>query len=360
MSENRLCLVVPSLQPGGMERVMSELAGYYATKENIEVHLVLYGRTREIFYSVPDSTPIHKPGFRFNDKRRRVSTLKTIWYLRKTIKKIDPHGILSFGEYWNSFVLLALLGLSYPVYISDRCSPDKRFNWFHTLLRAILYSRSGGIITQTEYARKVYLSQFRKANIYVIGNPIRQISPGIARREKTILSVGRLIKSKNFDRLIELFGSLNRTDWKLVIIGGNAIKQDVLSGLNSLIDSLGLESRVILTGFLTDIDIYYQTSSIFALASESEGFPNVIGEAMSAGMPVVSFDCVAGPSEMITDGVNGFLVPMNNYALFQERLIQLIDDQSARERMGLNAINSIKKFSVQPIGESYLKTIFPK
>ncbi len=359
MNGSRLCLVIPSLQVGGMERVMSELAGYLDTKRAIEVHLLLYGITREIFYPVPDRVLIHKPEFEFNNRHRLVSTWKTLLFLRRTVKKIDPQCILSFGEYWNSFVILALLGLSFPIYISDRCSPEKKFSRFHTFLRNILYPRTNGIIVQTENARQIYEDKFRKATVTVIGNPIRQIGSGVKVRENVILSVGRLIKSKNFDRLIQLFESLNRPDWKLVIIGGDALKQDVSANLHELIRSRGLETRVVLAGYQSDIDGYYMKSGIFALASESEGFPNVIGEAMSAGLPVVAFDCVAGPSEMITDGLNGYLIPLNDYTLFRDRLLQLIDDRSLCERLGTQARIDIQKFSVGEIGARYLKTIFP-
>ena len=83
----KLCLVIPSLQAGGMERVMSELAGYFAEKNDIEVHLILYGISREIFYPVPESIIIHKPSFNFNNKSRWISSLRTLFYLRITIKR---------------------------------------------------------------------------------------------------------------------------------------------------------------------------------------------------------------------------------------------------------------------------------
>jgi hypothetical protein len=70
-------------------------------------------------------------------------------FLRKKVKLIKPDSILSFGEYWNSFVLIALIGLPYPVFISDRCSPDKEFTRIHTILRKWFYPKAKGIIAQT-------------------------------------------------------------------------------------------------------------------------------------------------------------------------------------------------------------------
>jgi GalNAc-alpha-(1->4)-GalNAc-alpha-(1->3)-diNAcBac-PP-undecaprenol alpha-1,4-N-acetyl-D-galactosaminyltransferase len=110
MVEKKICLVIQSLQAGGMERVMSELTGYFAIKKDTELHLILYGITREIFYPLPDTINIHKPSFRFNNKWRFIYTIKTFFFLRSKIKKINPTSILSFGEYWNNFVLLSVLG----------------------------------------------------------------------------------------------------------------------------------------------------------------------------------------------------------------------------------------------------------
>ena len=85
-----ICLVVHSLQAGGMERVMAELASFFSGIKNLEVHIVLYGINREIFYSLPPTVIVHKPGFEFNDQRRRLSSLKTLFFLRKKIKELKP------------------------------------------------------------------------------------------------------------------------------------------------------------------------------------------------------------------------------------------------------------------------------
>jgi GalNAc-alpha-(1->4)-GalNAc-alpha-(1->3)-diNAcBac-PP-undecaprenol alpha-1,4-N-acetyl-D-galactosaminyltransferase len=353
MEKKILCLVIPSLQAGGMERVMSELATNFASKGDIEVHLVLYGISREIFYPIPDSINIHKPSFNFNNRWRLFYTIRTLFFLRRTIKKIIPKSILSFGEYWNSFVLLALLGLSYPVYISDRCSPEKKFNTFHSFLRKVLYPKAEGIIAQTELAKQFITGEFRHNNIAVIGNPIKQTFKNINHKEKKVLTVGRLIKSKNHDKLIEVFCKINKPGWKLVIVGGKALKQNMLEQLNKLIADLNVKSKVILAGYQDNIEKFYHQSSIFAFASSSEGFPNVIGEAMAAGLPTVALDCIAGPSEMIENEVNGFLIPINDFNTFRKRLEQLMSDESLRIRLGSRAKISIKKYSLENIARQY-------
>lgn len=337
---------------------MAELARHFCEKIDIEAHLLLYGRNPEIFYRVPENLIVHKPHADFNRKLRILATFGRLRFIRQEIVKISPNTVLSFGEIWNSFVLLALSGLNYPVYISDRCRPDKHLGFIHEILRKWLYPKAKGIIVQTSKAKEIYQSLFQFPSIKVIGNPIREITvrPEI-QKENIVLTVGRLIPSKNHARLIESFVKLNKPAWKLVIVGGNALKMDLKGELQLLINKLGAGENVILTGNLKDVDNYFLKSKIFVLTSDSEGFPNVLGEAMSAGLPVVAFDCVAGPSEMINNGIDGFLLPVFDFNSLEEKVLTLMDDKDLREQMGREAMSSIKRFSINHIGEMYYSFI---
>ena len=128
--------------------------------------------------------------------------------------------------------------------------------------------------------------------------------------------------------------------------------------LKELAKDLKIEQKVIFTGKQENIEEIYSKSSIFAFTSSSEGFPNVIGEAMSAGLPVIAFDCVAGPSEMITDGYNGYLIPLFDYKQFELKLAKLMKDENLREVLGSNARESIKKFSSEKICESFYQVYY--
>ncbi len=355
----KVCLVIHSLQAGGMERVMAELATYFSAKENVKVHLVLYGINREIFYNIPPEVIIHQPGFQFRADQRKLSSLKTIFFLRKEIKTIKPDAVLSFGEYWNNFVLIATLGLGYPVFVSDRSQPDKSLGRFQENLRKILYPKAKGVIAQSEKARGIYGGLYKHPNITVIGNPIREILPasGQVERENIVLMVGRLIATKHQDKLIELFVKINKPGWKLIIVGYDHLKQNHMTRLQELIVKLNAQDRVTLTGKQSNVEEYYLKSKIFAFTSSSEGFPNVIGEAMSAGLPVVAFDCIAGPSELIQDNATGFLIPLFDYEGFQEKLELLMNDDVKREEFGRRARKNIQKFSVENIGDKFLSAL---
>lgn len=340
-----------------MERVMSELASYFASNNTqMDVHLVLYGITREIFYTIPENIIVHRPAFKFNNKIRFISSLRTVIFLRTIVKKISPRAILSFGEYWNSFVLIAFCLLKYPIYVSDRCQPDKNLGFFHNFLRKKLYPNAAGIIAQTEKAKDIYSKLQLNNNIRVIGNPIRIIHQNKKiKKENIVLTVGRLIKTKHHDLLINIFLSVPKPDWKLVIVGYDHLKQNISAQLRKLIFDNNAQERIILEGKQSDIELYYLKSRIFAFTSSSEGFPNVIGEAMSAGLPVIAFDCVAGPSEMIEDKENGFLVPLFDIEMFRNRLMMLMENDDLRNRIGMTAQKDIRKYSADVIGRDYLE-----
>lgn len=354
----RICCTLPHLIIGGMERVMSELANDFAARADAEVHLVLYGMAREIKYKLDDRIIVHQPNFEFDNRCRMYYTLKSMWWLRREIERIEPDAMLSFGEYWNNLVLLSCLGLRYPIYVSDRSEPAKDLGRVHNFLRRHLYKRASGIVCQTQKAKEITLSRHCYENVRVIGNPIRTIT-GTADRDNAVIAVGRMIETKHYDRLIRIFVGL-QTDWKLRIVGGDAQRQNHFARLSALIKELNAEDRIELLGYRNDVDELLLRSKLFAFASSSEGFPNVIGEAMSAGLPVVAYDCIAGPSDMIEDGVNGYLIPLFDDATFGEKLLGLMENELLRSEFSDCAKSSIRRFSAQSICSQYFEFITGK
>lgn len=356
--KTKIVFIIPSLQSGGMERVMSQLLLYFSKHTEFELHLVLYGIKRDIFYEIPDSVILHKPKFDFNNNLRLWSTIKTLFFIRKTLNKIQPHSILSFGELWNNFVLLSSLGLSIPVYVSDRCQPDKSLGKLHDNLRRFLYPKAKGVICQTETAKAIYKKMFSHDNFIVIGNPIKTIASGNSLpKENTVLSVGRLIETKHYDELIQMFAELDQMNWKLVIVGGDALKQSNKEKLEQVIQDLKMEEKIILAGKQSDVDQFYNKSKIFAFTSSSEGFPNVVGEAMTAGLPVIAYDCVAGPSDLIEDSHTGYLVPVHDTPTYKIKLKKLMEDEELRLEMGEKGQQTVKKYSLEAIGHKFQKAI---
>ena len=355
---NKILITIHSLKVGGMERVASELANRFEGRKELEIHIILYGIKRDIFYTLNPNIVVHKPNFEFNNKNRTASTIKTLFFLRTKIKNLKPDTVLSFGEYWNNLVLLATIGLKVPIFIADRSTPLKNLGKVQNMLRKYLYPMAEGLIVQTEKASRIYKQRFKNLNIEVIGNPISKIDiQKIIQRENIILTVGRLIETKHIDRLIKIFSKLEVSNWKLVIVGANAKQQNTKEKLEKLVNYLKVKDQVIFAGNQKDVTGYYLKSKIFAFTSSSEGFPNVIGEAMSAGLPVVAYDCIAGPSEIITDGDDGFIIPLFDDVLFQQKLEFLMKDDNSRNLMGLKAIENSKRYDSKTISSQFLKAI---
>ena len=350
----RICLVIHSLSIGGMERVMSLLANNFAEREDTEVHLVLIGIKREVHYPVDSSVHIHRPDFTFKNSRRTFDTLRTMSFIRSEVKSIEPDTVLSFGEMWNNMVLLSLYGLRFPIYISERSQPGKNLGRLHNFLRNKLYPAAAGYIAQTEKAKQICLGNKWNGNVKVIGNPIRRVEKNPAvKKENIILTVGRLIKTKHFDHLIEIFSEIDHSAWKLMIVGGDAKKLKLSEELQQKVEELKMGDRILLEGQQKDVDSYYSKSKLFAFTSSSEGFPNAIGEALSAGLPVVAYDCEAGPSDMISDGENGYLVPLFDKEKFRNKLHQLMENDELRERFGDKSNLKLQNFEESKVAQSF-------
>ena len=352
---NKIVFTLPTLTAGGMERFTSELANYFAKYDEVDVYIVLYGKYIKPHYNTDSRIRIIEPDFDYNEKAKAIEGLKRAIWLRKTIRKINPDTVMSVGTSWNKFVLLSLLGTKYNVFVSDRGNPFKKQSRVYRILEKLLYPGAAGIVAQTNTARDIYRKKKLNDNIVVLLNPIREIDNADQVRSKTIVSVGRLIETKHFDRLIHIFSKIENKEWKLIIIGGESLNQRNMFKLQSLSKELNISDRVIFTGAITNVDDYLTQASIFAFTSSSEGFPNALAEAMSAGLPAISYDCPTGPSDIIVDGENGFLIPLFDDDAFVDRLNILIDNEDLRNKMGTTAKEKSREFTTEVIGRKFFE-----
>jgi len=227
MSKKKICLVIPSMISGGMERVMSELANYLV-KNDARVWLILMFRD-EVFYKLDPRIQVIEPSFR---KRSNLTYAFFLFpFVRRKIRSIHPDTVLSFGERYNSYVLLATLGLPYPVYISDRSSPHKSLSNFNLWMSKLLYKKSAGIVAQTSKAAELLSKRLKGAqsNIRVIPNPLREIRRTNPPKKNQILALGRLVREKRYDRLLEIVSLLKDKSWNLVIVGDGSLRPQVES-----------------------------------------------------------------------------------------------------------------------------------
>lgn len=331
--------------------MMSELANYLL-KKDVAVWLILMFKD-EVFYKLDPGVQIIEPAFR---KRSNLTYAFFLFpFLRRKIRKIAPDAVLSFGERYNSYVLLATRGLPVPVYISDRSSPHKNLSSFNLWMSKVLYKRAAGVVAQTTKAADLLSRRLKGAqdNIRVISNPLREIQRSDPLKKNQIVALGRLVREKRYDRLLEVVSFLNNKSWKLIIVGDGYMRSEV----ENWILEYGVQDRVILAGQQKEVDPYLAESKIYVLSSDIEGYPNALCEAMAHGLACISFDCVAGPSDIIEDGLNGILIEDGYTELFARELDQLIEDEDKRKQLGEEAEKIRARHHGDRIFEQYLEFI---
>ncbi|MFC7383482.1 glycosyltransferase family 4 protein [Sphaerisporangium rhizosphaerae] len=171
--------------------------------------------------------------------------------------------------------------------------------------------------------------------------------------EKVVVGIGRVVWAKGFDRLVNAWKSVAEThpDWVLRIYGGGTPERE--EKLRDRIDAAGLSDKVFLMGSTPEIGVELSKASIYAVSSRYEGFGMTILEAMSKGVPVVSFNCPHGPKEIITDGHDGLLVRSKKAAALAAGICRLIEDEELRREMGANALKTAASYDMEVIGAQW-------
>lgn len=224
---------------------------------------------------------------------------------------------------------------------------------FHRIVRRIFYPRLDAVVVLTERDKKHY--SFLK-NCFVIPNSLSfETDIKNSWSEKKILSIGRYTRQKGFDFLIETAKELknNFSDWKVEIIGSG--EDEKL--LKDLVSEYHLKDNVLFLPPTKDVVSLYKSASIYCMSSRWEGLPMVLIEAQTCGLPIVSFDCPEGPSEVVLNNENGFLCKPDNPHDLAEKLKLLMNDESLREKFGKNAFESSKRFSSETIGEKWRRLL---
>lgn len=343
-------IVTRGLTAGGMERTSVNLAGYFHSMNYRVVYFTLFKTPH--FFKLDPAIEIVEPSINRESYNKFIYALKLIPTLRRIIKAKKIDYVLGIGEYFNPFTIFATFGLGCSVFVSDRLSPDIKLGLVD-IFKKISYPFATGAISQTQYAATKLGANTYLKNIVVIPNPLKPI-PKVAVPLKTqIVSVGRLNPEKGHRILIEAFSKIESKDWNLMIIGDGVERNN----LQELVGNLNISDRVKFTGELVDFSKELAESQIFILPSLSEGFPNALIEAMSVPLACISSDCVAGPSDIIEDGVNGILVNPNDVEALTLKIDALINDEALRIKLTNNAYRIIENLEFGLIAKRYLDFI---
>lgn len=242
----------------------------------------------------------------------------------------------------------------------------------HTWLARWIYPRLSQLVFVSHGNRQTLrtLIPLREERLSVIHNPLNAARVQALAREAlpewatfmtsrpTVLGVGRLVRQKGFDRLIEAHAALRAqgSQHDLLILGEGGLRPE----LEALARRLGVADSVHLPGQTANPYPLMRHAAAFALSSRYEGFPTVILEAMVCGAPVVAFNCPSGPSELLEGGQHGLLVPADDRAALADGLAAVLRDKTLRLRLreaGLRRVQDFAPERVVPTWEALLRGV---
>ena len=389
----RIVFCTPALySAGGVERVVSFKASYFAEQLGYDVTIIVTeGQGRTCYFPLSDKVKVinfelgfeelwkasfMKKVYLYLTKQRQYKRLLktelihirpdiTISMLRREINFLMdiPDGSKKIGE-------LHVNRTNYRNFEANESSVLKRFFakfWMRSLVDKL--KRLDQLVVLTEKSKAAWPELL---NVTVIPDPIPiQVECGVrseecAVRAKRVVTIGRYAYQKGYDLLLQAWAEVERTrkeergrrnegireleNWTLDIYG-----QGDQAGYRQLMAELGIDTNWChLNGPVEDVVKAYMESSIFVLSSRFEGFGMVLVEAMACGLPVVSFDCPAGPDEIITDGVDGLLVPSGDVHALAEKLMTLMADENLRRRLGQQARQTAQRYDMAVLANQWI------
>lgn len=390
-NKKHIAMYIGSLQKGGAERVMSNLADYffeqgyrvtlvttYLADDEYEVRHAAWkrvpaGAPNAICVADLDENPVwvdpeggeqggikrvfsallkEEQQGRIKNLKLRQDKLRGIW------KALKPDLILSFLGKNNVMALSTGTKEGFKVVVSVRSDPDREYS-SASLKAAMLttFRKAAGVVVQSQGAKDRFPKYIQKKCI-ILPNAIDPsfIRPRyVGDREKKIVMVARLNENKNQAMVMEAFKEATKdkfSDYRLVFYGDGPAR----SQLRRLAESLGVEKRVEFKGNVTHVAEHIEKAYMFILASNYEGMPNSLIEAMSLGLACISTDCpCGGPRDLIEDGVNGLLVPVGDKDAMAAAMIRILEDRELADKMGTEACKIQEKCSPEVTNTKWKK-----
>lgn len=358
----KICFFHYSMQAGGIERTIALLSEMYTAMGDCVSILTL--DSEKSFYPIAPEVQQIRLGL----DAASSGTLQAIKHnvqrvsaLRKALRDLQPDILVTFGTNTELLGSLAKRGLSIKLVGAERTNPFLRAASFWSKNAGKIARLCDGFLFQTQGAASYYPESVREKAL-VVQNGIdatayeRLDCPWSAR--KNICAVGRMDADKGIDDVIRAFAIVHSKLPDVVLdLYGDGEKQNELETLAA---SLELSDHVIFHGRCSAMPEAYSAHRVLLMMSRREGFPNVLLEAMASGCVCVAGDCDFGPSELIREGENGFLVPLGDYEAAAERVLFALGNDDAAQSISSKAkvvrqTNNIKRIGQQI--HDYLETI---
>ena len=356
--------------PGGMERVLLNKVRYLVGKGGYEISIVTTDQKgRRSFFPFPSEVKMTDLGINYTDDKFKDPFTKIAGYFRR--KRLHKKRLTAYLKEVRADIVISLYPCESSFIPSIKDGSKKILEFHQCKLVRLCYDRKG-IIGLTDkirtrmdekmvrrFDRFVVLTEEDKGywgdlpNILVIPNAALAIpEKKTTLSAKRVIAVGRLDHQKAFDRLIKawsLISPASRPGWRLDIFGQGEWEEM----LKNMITELGLSDSVSVNRPTQRIFDEYSASAFLAMTSHYEGFPMVMIEAMSCGLPVVTFDYPCGPKDIITEGVDGLIVKDGDLQAFANAMASLMNDKTLLESMSAQAPKVVERYSEEKVMEKW-------
>jgi len=352
-SIKKICFFISDISKiGGTERVCTEVANRLFI-EGFQVQVLSMYNAKPFFKLLPGIKVASVLAKRVN----RFLIPYTVWEIRKKFEVIKPDIVIDVDSALFLYTRIATIKMQLKIVIWEHFN----FKFANQSLarrvsRKMALKYGDAIVTLTEKDREVWRKYAPNKHIVSIPNPSPLAPSRINEHERKqiVLSVGRLTAQKGFDILLNVWAKVNQhvsSGWMLYIIGSGEWK----NRLESQIQKARLQASVKLIPATGEIENYYRQAAIYCMTSRFEGFPMALLEAQSFGLPLLSFDCETGPSEIITSGYNGLLVKNGDVDAMASELTMLIERAEIRTNFGTNAKKNAEQYQIDHIIKLWFK-----
>jgi glycosyltransferase involved in cell wall biosynthesis len=369
--KKNVMFIIPSLSGGGAERVLVNLLGNL-DRSRFAPFLVIFDDRNDYPGEIPSD--VETASLHSLDKRGIRGHLRLIRAISLLMKRQKPDVICSFMEYANHLSSLAkrISRCRAPLFFTQhnmmsfsyRPGRLRSARLIRSILKHLLYPPVEGIICVSEGVREDMITNWAapREKTRVIYNPfdvnkIQRLSQepvadiGQREGENIVISCGRLTEQKNYHLLLRAFSIVVKElpSARLLILGEGELK----GILQDYAEQLGIAERVIFEGFQHNPYKYIAKAALLVLSSSWEGFGNVLVEAMACGTAVISTRCPSGPEEIIADGVNGLLVPVQDENALAQSTIRVLKDIKLRMSLIAGGTKRAMEFDIKKIVAEY-------